>query len=304
MSRIHEALKKAEQDRAAEAPPPQPAVKPVVGSVAPPGASPAARPPDPVPARAPADQLTVEVLLAKCPKAQWTPDAKTALFSQPNGTLGAEAFRTLRSRLYQARSARSVRSLLVTSGLPEEGKTFICANLSQCIAQQPERRVLLIDADLRKSALHRKLGARPAPGLLEYLRGEADEFSIMQRGPLDNLFFVAAGEPISNPAEFINNGRLKSFLQRFSPLFDWVILDSPPAEAVSDAGLLAGICDAILLVVAAGRTPYDVAQRTRQLFRDKRLVGVVLNLAQRLPAYAAYYYYGYGKQPDGTKAKG
>jgi len=118
--------------------------------------------------------------------------------------------------------------VLVTSALPKEGKSFTAANLAQVLVRQHGRRVLLIDADLRGPRLHLMLGTTSSPGLSDYLKGEKDEFSIMQRGPLESLFFIPSGHEIENPAELVANGRLRFLLQRVEPLFDWIIIDSPP----------------------------------------------------------------------------
>jgi len=246
-------------------------------------------------------RLTFEALLARCRRPHWKPDLQTMLFfSAQNHRDGTEEFRTLRSRLYQIREKQPVRTVLITSPLPGEGKTFVVANLAQVIARQYERRALLIDADLRFSRLHVPLGAPSSPGLSDYLLGEADEFSILQRGPRDNLFLIPGGKQVSNPVELIGNGRLKNLLHRLAPIFDWIILDSPPAVPVSDASLLADFCDGILLVVQAAVTPFDVAQKARQGFQNKPLLGVVLNRVEPGEAYSAYYRYYYEQEKART----
>jgi capsular exopolysaccharide synthesis family protein len=305
MSRIHEALKKAEQERAAEphrAPEgvAQPANTLAGGregfermSAELPAIS------DPRGVAAHAGRLTFEAVRARCQQYPWQPDEKQTLrFGPANHSIGTEEFRTLRSRLYQIREKRPLRTLLVTSALPGEGKTFVAANLAHVIVRQHERRALLVDADLRWSRLHNSLGARPAPGLSEFLQGQADEFSILQRGALDNLFFIPGGKPASNPAELIANGRLKPLLERLAPAFDWIILDSPPIVPVSDASLLADMCDGTVMVVQAAATPFDLAQKACQEFREKHVVGVVLNRVEPGFGYNSYYYEryrGYGK---------
>ncbi len=127
--------------------------------------------------------FTLDTLLARCTQCEWKPDAKTMLFfNQEENALGAEQFRTLRSRLYQMREKTSLKRILVTSALPQEGKSFVSANLAQVLVRQHGRRVLLIDGDLRVARLHSALGTTSSPGLADYLLGESDEFSIMQRG--------------------------------------------------------------------------------------------------------------------------
>jgi len=212
-------------------------------------------------------------------------------FNAEENALGTEQFRTLRSRLYQMREKASVKKILVTSALPQEGKSFVAANLAQVLVRQHGRRVLLIDGDLRVARLHSALGTTSSPGLADYLMGESDEFSIMQRGPMENLFFVPCGRTVTHPAELIANGRLKMLLQRVEQLFDWIIVDSPPAVPVSDASQLANFCDGVLMVVRSNATPYDTAQKARQEFQGKLLVGVVLNGIMRSDSYYSRYYY-------------
>jgi len=317
MSRIHEALKKAEQERAASqggpvqanfsvAEPPVmeprvidtdtratvPAVAPPVGGHANPLLPSFSSP------------FNLETMLARCAPGQWSPDPRTMLFlNGDDNARGSEEFRTLRSRLYQIREKMTLKKILVTSALPKEGKSFTAANLAQVMVRQHGRRVLLIDADLRGPRLHLMLGTTSAPGLSDYLQGANDEFSIMQRGALENLFLIPSGREVSNPAELVANGRLKFLLQRIEPLFDWIIIDSPPAVPVSDASLLANSCDGVLMVVRSNSTPVDMARKARQEFPDKVLVGVVLNgTSADTEAYSRYYYAAYEKKGTETKA--
>jgi capsular exopolysaccharide synthesis family protein len=314
MSRIHEALKKAEQERAAsQGVPAEPSF-----------AAPAAEPPTTteespvaVAARVPAagvaltpampsfaSPFSLDALLARCPQLQWKPNEKTMLFFNGDDTArGTEEFRTLRSRLYHTREKMALKKILVTSALPKEGKSFTSANLAQVLVRQHGRRVLLIDADLRGPRLHMMLGTTSCPGLSDYLQGGNDEFSIMQRGSMDNLFFIPCGRAISDPAELVANGRLKILLQRVEALFDWIIIDSPPAVPVSDAGVLAKACDGVLMVVRSNATPVDMARRARQEFPDQALLGVVLNGtdSEAMP-YSRYYYEGYEKNVTESKA--
>jgi capsular exopolysaccharide synthesis family protein len=314
MSRIHEALKKAEQERAAQGAPTQPAYTATVAAeppVMPPLQNPRMDLPVGIPDGVPltsampvfASPFSLDALLARCQPQPWSPDLKTMLFlNGDDHARGTEEFRTLRSRLYHAREKMALKKLLVTSALPKEGKSFTAANLAQVLVRQHGRRVLLIDADLRGPRLHLMLGTPSSPGLADYLEGSGDEFSIMQRGPLENLFFVPSGKEISNPAELVANGRLKTLLQRVETLFDWIIVDSPPAVPVSDASVLAKACDGVLMVVRSNTTPVDMARRARQEFPDEALVGVVLNgISADAMAYTRYYYEAYDKSGNEPK---
>lgn len=292
MSRIHEALKKAEQERAQS----QSGTR--VESVPAAVLEPATIPDSTIaaalamPVASPSLTRASEISLANSRRTEWRPDPKAMLFFRGDEhTPGIEEFRTLRTRLYQARERQPLCKLLVTSALPKEGKSFTSANLAQVIVRQHGKRALIIDADLRNPQLHALLGAEPGPGLCEYLRSEIDECSIMQRGPMENLFFIPAGRHTGNPAELVANGRMKFLLSRLEPMFDWIIVDSPPSVLVSDAGLLANYCDGVLLVVRSNTTPVDAAKRARREFAERNLVGVVLNgISYELSPYSQYYY--------------
>lgn len=297
MSRIHEALKKAEEERAAAqhggyvetltvpAPTKAPSIEAVTVHD-----SPAQTPNTPF-----TSALTYDSLLARTAQRRWSPDPKTMLFfDEDEQAFGTEEFRTLRSRLYQTRERQSLKKLMICSALPKEGKSFVSANLAQAMVRQVGRKALLIDADLRASQLHRTFGTSATPGLAEYLLGEIDEVGVMQRGPMENLFFIPAGKMVSNPGELLANGRLKFLLNRVEALFDWIIIDSPPALPISDASLLANYCDGVVMVVRSNATPFDLARKARKEFKDTSLVGVVLNGVRGGSAYSQYYYAAYG----------
>lgn len=296
MSRIHEALKRAEQERAAGRGSATQAPTPVDQMVFQDAESISA-----IPATAFGTPLNSEKSLSGCPQMEWNPDRAAMLFmNSDDNAKGTEEYRTLRSRLYHLREKMKLKSVLVTSALPKEGKSFTSCNLAQVMVRQHGRRVLLIDADLRGPRLHLMLGTTAGPGLSDYLQGRSDEFAIMQRGAMQNLFFVPSGTGIEDPAELVGNGRMKVFLQRVEPLFDWIIIDSPPAIPVSDAGVLAKACDGVLMVVRSNSTPADVARKARQEFSDEALIGIVLNgTSDEAVPYARYYYEAYEKKAAG-----
>lgn len=315
MSRIHEALKKAEQERStiagSEHAPALPAsmlpdLPESILESAGTNASEAGvsslgfEPTITAVGSAPIEYLRFDDLRKRCPHPEWRPDPNVNVFANPDlSKHGAEQFRTLRSRLYQARNHQPLRSLLVTSSMPGEGKTFVSVNLAQAIVRQPDRRAVIIDADLRCARVHTLLGAPQAPGLTDYLRGETDELGIIQFGPDGSLCLVPGGNEVTNPSELLSNGRLGTLIERLAPVFDWIILDSPPCLPVADASILAGICDSVLLVVKAGSTPAATAQRARQELQTRNIIGVVLNAVGEAHMNSEYYHayrYGYGAQ--------
>jgi len=308
MSRIHEALKKAQEERAAQQATrgtnPQDGVEPQPQT----SFAPAALLEEPEngvhkPVVQPQGPVTVEMLLARCPQRHWQPDPSVLLFANTDeDNAGKEVFRTLRTRLYQVRAVQPLRTVLVTSALPGEGKTFVTSNLAQSLVRQRERRTLIIDADLRLSALHVPLGAESSPGLSDYLLGELDEFSVMQRGRDENLFLIPGGKSIANPTELLANGKFEQLLERLSPIFDWILIDSPPTIPVSDSSILAKYSDGVLMVVRAGSTPFDLAQKACEAFHDRPLLGAVLNRAAPRAGYGDYYNQNYSVASQKARA--
>jgi protein-tyrosine kinase len=297
MSRIHEALKKAAEEKSTRLS--STASADIVASVV-------SRPPDPFLADALLPKLqqarkaggpaffSFEELVEKCAHPQWQVNSRASVFhGDDTDKTGAERFRTLRSRLHQIAGTRNLKRILITSSIPAEGKTFVAANLAQSIIRQNDRRVLLIDADLRASRLHLALGAPMTPGLSDYLQGEADEFSVIQNASEGNLCFIPGGTQVANPSELLLGERMKRLLEAVTPIFDWIILDSPPTLPVHDASMLADLSDGVLFVVRAGYTDFELAEKASSEFQEKNLLGVVLNCVEKSESYGEYYY-GYG----------
>ncbi len=300
MSRIHEALKKAAQERsergAGQGSQDLMDFVETAGVSAPAATlqTPDAKINPSVDVRTPVGDF--ERLVAKCQKVEWNTEPRYSVFADETANrAGAEKFRTLRSRLYQIAATRPLKRILLTSSLPEEGKTFVAMNLAQSIIRQTDKKVLLIDTDLRASRLHVALGAPGRPGLTDYLRGDLDETGVIQVGQAGNLCFIPGGTEISNPSELLHSDKMKGLLERLTPLFDWILLDSPPAIAVHDASVLADMCDGVLFVVRAGATDFEMAQKAAGEFQEKNLLGVVLNRVDKSETYGEYYY-GYSKE--------
>jgi capsular exopolysaccharide synthesis family protein len=329
MSRIHEALRKAELERGGTAPTetPSAAFQPHISSAAP-VETPASqfRPfanveaPDrngksavaagvltetkDMPAAQEEGVLQLSDILERCAHPNWRLEPATNVFLDPALTVdGAEQFRTLRSRLYQIGKDQSLQTLVITSALPGEGKTFVTSNLGQAIVRQHERRALIIDGDLRRSRLHLALRAPTSPGLSDYLRGDAQLLSVIQQGLGGNLCFIPGGSPVTNPSELLANGRLKILLERVAGAFDWILIDSPPCLPVADASILADLCDGVLFVVRARSTPAAVVEKAGRALQGRNVVGVVMNAVEE-HAHGYHSPYGttyYDTAPVGAK---
>ena len=224
-----------------------------------------------------------------------------------------EQFRSLRSRVQQARYEAPLKTILISSGMPAEGKTFVAANLAMSLARNSVNRILLVDGDMRRPTIHCLLGAPNTPGLSEYLAGTAELNDIMQRDrstktvepatarSISNLTFIPAGKCGDNSSELAANHRIEKLVAALSPHFDWILIDSPPVLAVTDAVELARAADGVLLVARAEHTPFDVAQRAQAAFSNSRILGFVLNAVKDTPPSGAYNYY-YGSEESGDNA--
>jgi len=213
-----------------------------------------------------------------------------------------EQFRSLRSRMHEFRDLNTLKSILVSSGLPQEGKSFIAANLAISFARHKASRVLLIDGDMRRSSLHHLLGCPSEPGLAEYLAGTATIGEIMHRakspehGPplhhgIASLTFIGAGKDSDKAADLSGNYRFDELIEVLSPHFDWIVVDSSPVNLVSDGVNLARACDGVLLIARGGVTKFEVAQRALSELKASKVLGFVLNAVTKPPVSGGYYGY-------------
>lgn len=210
-----------------------------------------------------------------------------------NRSSGAEAYRTLRTNLLFSELGDRLRTVVVTSAATGEGKTTVAANLATSFAQQGVR-VLLVDADLRKSRLHKMFGQDREPGLSEWLTQQAGPAEAIRRTDVDSLFLLVSGALPENPSEMLGSPRMMKLVETLREAFELVIFDSPPLMAAADAAVLGSRADGVVLVLRAGDTDEGVArQAVRQLERVRaRVLGVVLNDPDATAAhYGDYYHY-------------
>lgn len=209
--------------------------------------------------------------------------------------LCVEQYRRLAAAMHELQQERDLKTLMVTSALPREGKTLTVTNLALTLSNSYARRVLLIDADLRRPSVHDVLNLPNTTGLSEALRSDRVELPLRRVSPM--LTVLTAGKADDNPMALLTSERMQRLLEESAARFDWVLLDAPPVGFMPDAGLLAGITQAILFVISAGSTPYQLVQRaTAELGRDC-IVGTVLNRIedQNIPATGYYNEYYAGK---------
>ncbi len=237
---------------------------------------------------------------AQARELRWQPSVDDLPSLQPR-TSAAEQFRRLRSRMLEYRSSRPLKTVLVSSALPQEGKSFVAANLAVGLNQHRGTRVLLIDGDMRRYSIQKYFGCPVQPGLADFLAGTANPEEVMQRPDaatlaafpgLAHLTLIPGGGLVEHVADLSEDARFGKLIEYARPLFDWIVVDSSPVTLVSDAVNLARHCDGVLLVVRSGMTDYHDAQRAQNELQASTLLGVVLNAVEGkiTPAY-----YGYGQ---------
>jgi capsular exopolysaccharide synthesis family protein len=208
-----------------------------------------------------------------------------------------EQYRTLRTEVFHAAARKHMQIITVTSALAGEGKTSTVLNLALAIAQSKEKRVLVVDGDLRRPNIASYLGLRPATGLVEALNGETDTFGSLFYLDEHDLYVLPVVRESNNPTELLSSERLSEMIAQLREYFDFVLVDSPPIMPFADSRLLANHADAVILVVRAGMAPYETVEKAIAALPQNRILGVVLNGAEHLKDSDYYnYYYNYARR--------
>ena len=201
-----------------------------------------------------------------------------------------ENYRKLAATLHHAQAENGIKILMVTSAVPEEGKTLTATNIALTLSESYHRRVLLIDGDLRRPALAEVFQVPNVFGLTEVLTSMPERrVSLIQVSP--QLSLLPAGAPIQDPMQALTSERMKHLLAEASAGFDWVIIDTPPVAVLTDAKLLSAMVDGALLVVRAGKTTVELVQKAIAAVGRQRILGVILNRAETSSDHDSYYAY-------------
>jgi protein-tyrosine kinase len=205
-----------------------------------------------------------------------TPYAERLVACQGITPVAVEQYRRLAATLHHAQRERGVRVLMVASAVPGEGKTLTVANLALTLSESYRRRVLVVDADLRRPMIHSMMGVANGQGLTDILKAAEDRrpavINVSSR-----LHLLTAGRPDPDPMSGLTSERMQRVIREAADRFDWVILDTPPLALLPDANLLAAMVDVAVVVIGAGRTPLKMIERAVEALGRERIVGVVLN---------------------------
>ncbi|MCT8140340.1 CpsD/CapB family tyrosine-protein kinase [Anaerobacillus sp. CMMVII] len=204
----------------------------------------------------------------------------------------SEQYRTIRTNLQFASIDRQLRNIMVTSTSPAEGKSTTIANLAVVLAQQGNR-VLLVDADLRKPTVHYTFRCPNTKGLTSVLTKQAQLEDAIMLTDVENLDILTSGPVPPNPSELLSSKSMELLLTSTTVPYDIILLDTPPVLVVTDAQLLANICDGVVLVVSSGKTEIEQAIKAKELLEmsKAKILGAVLN-NKDVKHSQNYYYYG------------
>jgi protein-tyrosine kinase len=201
-----------------------------------------------------------------------------------------EQYRRLAAVLDDLRLQQGLKTVMMSSALPREGKTLSIANLALTLSESYHRRVLLIDADLRRPSIHDVFGVPNGPGLADIARNPRSSIPYVEVSP--RLSILTTGRSASNPLALLSSDNVRAAVKAAAERFDCVLLDTPPVGLLPDAQLVARLCDGVLFVIAAGSTPYALIKRAMDELGTERIIGTVLNRVERaaLPNnYGSYY---------------
>ena len=206
-------------------------------------------------------------------------------------SLAAERFRFLGVKLKHLQQKSHVNRLLITSSVPEEGKSTVAANMACVLGKESGSKVLLLEGDLRRPVLAKTFGVQVGKGLGEYLQDEGDSGPSLYR--FDDLGFwvLPAGSPPHDSLTLLQSSKLTALMDRLASRFDWIVIDSPPVLPLGDTSVWMRLSDAILLVARPGRTEKRQLQRTFEVIEQPKLLGVLLNASADPSAHKYYHYY-------------
>ena len=215
------------------------------------------------------------------------------------GSLGAEKFRFLAVRLRQLRQSRPLKKVLITSTIPEEGKSTVAANLACTLARRVPQKTLLLEGDLRRPNIAAQFGLGKLPGLCEWLSGETPTIHIYRLGNL-GVWMLPAGSAPQNPLELMQSGKLSPLMDQLEAWFDWIVIDSPPVLPLADTSLWSRLADGILLVTRKGTTEKQQLQRGLEAIEKSKLLGALVNSSANA-AHSDYYQRYSSSSTDQTK---
>jgi capsular exopolysaccharide synthesis family protein len=203
------------------------------------------------------------------------------------GSLGAEKFRFLAVRLRQLRQNRPLKKILITSTIPQEGKSTVAANLACTLGRRKPQKTLFLEGDLRRPNIVNRFGIGKIPGLCDWLSGQTKSMNIYKLESL-GIWILPAGAAPENPLELMQSGKLSLLMEQLEAWFDWIVIDSPPVLPLADTSLWSRLADGVLLVTRKGTTEKQQLQRGLEAIEKSKLLGALVNGSENV-AHSDYY---------------
>jgi capsular exopolysaccharide synthesis family protein len=218
-----------------------------------------------------------------------TPQNRLVTVSETDSP-AAEAFRLLSVRLRHLRRSRELKKLLITSTIPQEGKSMVSANLACALASSTRRKILLLEGDVRRPSLSKVFSLQAYPGLCEWLEGGRSLISSLYRLEPGGIWLFPAGHAPVSPLELLESTKLPALMEQLAAWFDWIIIDSPPVLPLADTSVWTRLADGILLVTRQGTTQKRHLQRGLEGLESKKVIGAVMNSSKNSSDNEYYSY--------------
>ncbi|HEY2471976.1 MAG TPA: CpsD/CapB family tyrosine-protein kinase [Terracidiphilus sp.] len=234
----------------------------------------------------------------QCEVLSISPPSQSHLVSLPEGESPAnEAFHLLGVRLRHLRRQRPLKKVLITSTIPQEGKSMVASNLACTLALRTQQKVLLLEGDIRRPTQSKIFGIGSKSGICAWLNGERSLINSMYRLEGPGIWILPAGEANGNSLELLQSGRVIPMMEQLTNWFDWVVIDSPPILPLADTSVWTNMADGILLVVRQGTTQKRQLRRGLEALSTQKLIGALLNSASNA-AHTDYYYRPNNRLPN------
>ena len=229
---------------------------------------------------------------------------KIISYTNPKSPI-AEAYRSIRTNIEFSNIDKHIKIITITSTQPNEGKSTVISNLAAAFASLENKRVLIIDGDLRNPSVHKMFGVSNLNGITDILLGEKDVDKCLEKTKIKGLDILKVGKVPPNPSEMLQSNKMRNFIEVIKEYYDYVFIDAPPVGVVSDASIISQYSDGVILLVGSNETDIDAAKVSKERLENvgANILGVVLNKFESEGSAYGYYGYYYGNEEENKKEK-
>ena len=229
---------------------------------------------------------------------------KIISYTNPKSPI-AEAYRSIRTNIEFSNIDKNIKIITITSTQPNEGKSTVISNLAAAFANLENKRVLIIDGDLRNPSVHKMFGVSNLNGITDILLGEKDVDKCLEKTKIKGLDILKVGKVPPNPSEMLQSNKMRNFIEVIKEYYDYVFIDAPPVGVVADASIISQYSDGVILLVGSNETDIDAAKVSKERLENvgANILGVVLNKFESEGSAYGYYGYYYGNEEENKKEK-